>query len=104
MGYFRAIIKADELSQRAYDLTTKVIEENPGDYHAWQHRRKCIDASKIPLEKEMEFLTSVGIQFEKNFQIWHHRRCIMEIHQKDFDKEKEFLKTIYESDPKNYHA
>ena len=53
MGYFRAIIKADELSQRAYDLTTKVIEENPGDYHAWQHRRKCIDASKIPLEKEM---------------------------------------------------
>ena len=35
MGYFRAIIKKDELSPRAYDLTAEVLKYNPGDYHAW---------------------------------------------------------------------
>lgn len=80
MGYFRAILVKDELSERAYDLTKEVLRNNPGDYHAWQHRRRCIDALGIPTAKELEFLNSVGVDLEKNFQIWHHRRCIMEIH------------------------
>ncbi len=35
MGYFRAIVKANEVSQRAFDLTTEVIQMNPGFYTAW---------------------------------------------------------------------
>lgn len=80
MGYFRAIIMKDELSQRAYDLTAEVLSFNPGDYHAWQHRRRCIDALGIATENELKYLNAIGLDLEKNFQIWHHRRCILEIH------------------------
>ena len=81
MGYFRAILSQDELTQRAYSLCEEVLRYNAGDYNAWAHRRKCIDALQIPLEKEIEYIDRVGISLEKNFQIWHHRRCIIEMHQ-----------------------
>ena len=35
MGYFRAIVHANEVSRRAFDLTTEVIQMNPGFYTAW---------------------------------------------------------------------
>jgi protein farnesyltransferase/geranylgeranyltransferase type-1 subunit alpha len=35
MGYFRAILVKDELSERAYNLTEEIFKHNPGDYHAW---------------------------------------------------------------------
>jgi len=104
MGYFRAILVKGEVSMRAYDLCAEVLKYNAGDYHAWQHRRRCIDQLQIPTEVEMKYLNSVGIELEKNFQIWHHRRCIMEMYKTDFEKEKDFLMEIYYSDQKNYHA
>ena len=95
MGYFRAILVKGEVSMRAYDLCAEVLKYNAGDYHAWQHRRRCIDQLQIPTEVEMKYLNSVGIELEKNFQIWHHRRCIMEMHKTDFETEKDFLMEIY---------
>lgn len=85
MGYFRAVLVKNELSHRAYDLCAEVLKHNAGDYHAWGHRRRCIDALGIPYGKELAYINSVGIALEKNFQIWHHRRCIMEMHQGDFE-------------------
>lgn len=35
MSYFRAIVHKGEVSQRAFDLTTEVIQINPGFYTAW---------------------------------------------------------------------
>jgi hypothetical protein len=67
MGFFRAIIVNNECSKRAYDLTAEVLTYNPGDYQAWQHRRRCIDALKIPTEDEIAYLNKVGIDLEKNF-------------------------------------
>ena len=32
MGYFRSVIKKEEVSQRAYLLTTEVLALNPGNY------------------------------------------------------------------------
>ena len=104
MDYFRAILISQEVSLRAYELCAEVLRYNPGDYHAWQHRRRCIDGLGIPTEVELSFINSVGLALEKNFQIWHHRRCIMEMHKRDFDKEKEYLSDIFCSDAKNYHA
>lgn len=35
MDYFRALNKAQEVSQRALDLTTHVIDLNPANYTVW---------------------------------------------------------------------
>jgi len=106
MGYFRAILKKEEMSERAFKLTREVIEHAPGNYTAWVFRRKCIEKLELPLEKEMLWLQEYGIEQEKNFQIWHHRRCIAEMlgDKMDLEAEMEFLTEIFESDRKNYHA
>ena len=107
MGYFRAILKVGEISQRAFDLTTEVIGQCQGNYTAWFYRRKCLDELKLPLEDEMKWLQGdCGLSLEKNYQIWHHRRCIAEILGDGLDREAEmeFLAQIFESDAKNFHA
>jgi len=35
MNYFRAILKSGEISQRALDLTTAVVDLNAANYAAW---------------------------------------------------------------------
>jgi protein farnesyltransferase/geranylgeranyltransferase type-1 subunit alpha len=67
MGYFRAILIKNEVSMRSYNLTLEVLEHNPGDYHAWQHRRRCVDELQIPTDVEFEFINRLGITLEKNF-------------------------------------
>lgn len=123
MNHFRAVLNADELSERAYNLCAEVLSHNAGDYNAWAHRRKCVDAlgqnsieEQISMySREIAYVNSVGIKLEKNFQIWHHRRCIIEMYgtslandpekQKDlFKREKLYLDKIFTSDTKNYHA
>ena len=42
MNYFRAILKKDEISERAFKLTTEVIEKTFGNYAAWTFRRQLI--------------------------------------------------------------
>ncbi len=56
MGYFRAILAKEEVSQRAFDLTTEVIKLSQGNYTAWFYRRKMIDLLKLPLQNEIEWL------------------------------------------------
>jgi len=56
MGYFRAILKLEEISERALLLTQEVIEVSSGNYAAWHYRRKLIDKLQYPLEAEMEWL------------------------------------------------
>lgn len=67
MGYFRAVLKSGEISERVLDLTVDVLRLNPGDYHAWALRRKIYDELKIPLKREIEFLNVIGTHLEKNF-------------------------------------
>lgn len=56
MGYFRAIFAKEEVSERAFNLTSRVIELSSGNYTAWFYRRKLLDLLNKPLAEEMEWL------------------------------------------------
>ena len=56
MSYFRAILKSQEISERAFSLTEEVIEYAEGNYNAWFYRRKLLENLGKPLTEEMEWL------------------------------------------------
>ena len=105
MGYFRTILKSEEISRRALELTQELLESNPGCYSAWHWRRKCLAQLAGPQDWDYEFawLNKQGLNHEKNYQFWHHRKCIVE-HSQTSEHEKPFLNLILDSDSKNYHA
>ena len=106
LSYFRAILKSQEVSDRAFELTSEVIDFSEGNYNAWFYRRVLIEKLGKSLQDEMAWLQEIGLDKEKNFQIWHHRKCIAEMlgEQMDLSAEMGFLDEIFESDWKNYHA
>jgi protein farnesyltransferase/geranylgeranyltransferase type-1 subunit alpha len=70
---------------------------------AWYHRRLCIDRLSMNLEDELDWLDSIALENQKNYQIWQHRKMIIEKKQ-DYSKEMKMLSEIFEDEPKNFHA
>ncbi|GBG34638.1 Protein farnesyltransferase/ geranylgeranyltransferase type-1 subunit alpha [Hondaea fermentalgiana] len=103
MGYFRAVLRADERSKRALALTARVIAGNAANYTAWFFRRECLKALGEDLKKELEFATNAALRSPKNYQIWYHRRAVVEM-LGDGSDELEFTEEILMDDSKNYHA
>ncbi len=100
------MLQLNEMSERAWDVTTDAIQVNPANYTAWHYRRLLINALHKDLRSELEFLEEVGGDNPKNYQIWHHRRVMSElIGPSVVPVELEATATIIqESDSKNYHA
>ena len=76
MKYFRALLNMNEISRRMLELTQVVIKVNYACYTAWYIRRKCLDeiGTEEDWKLEIEYLNSIGVGLEKNYQIWHHRQ------------------------------
>eukprot|EP00941_MAST-03F_sp_MAST-3F-sp1_P000705 g705.t1 len=103
MDIFRAVMKKNELSQRALELTEKAIKLNPANYTAWHYRRLCLFELNCDLNEELKYIDMVSAKGSKNYQLWYHRRCIVE-RLGDFTNELKVTSAQLEKDAKNYHA
>lgn len=104
-----------EYSPRCLKLTEHVISLNPAHYTVWLYRFSIINALRLPVLDEIEWLNKVALQNLKNYQIWHHRYLLSEHYYPQIAdapervaafarSEVEFLTAILSEDTKNYHV
>ncbi|KAJ5617677.1 hypothetical protein N7537_002791 [Penicillium hordei] len=106
-SYLRAVMAANEMSERALNLTKDVISMNPAHYTVWIYRAKILFALEKDLDEELSWLNDVSLKYLKNYQIWHHRQVLLssKAHFPTFPpKEADFLMEMFAQDSKNYHV
>lgn len=103
MGYLRRVMSIEEYSERAFDLTTAVIDMNPAHYTLWEYRRRIIDGIENKKE-DMQWLDNSTLEHSKNYQIWHHRQCIDSGDEDYYRHEHEIARNVIMEDSKHYHA
>lgn len=114
-SYMRAMLNADERSERALKLTQDAIRINKSDFIAWYYRRNILlTLARADLfEEELKFIESVAAKSPKNYQLYYHREAAVSFLQKHMDPEafvklvdKDFnwCTSIICEDSKNYHA
>ncbi|KXN92160.1 Protein farnesyltransferase/geranylgeranyltransferase type-1 subunit alpha [Leucoagaricus sp. SymC.cos] len=101
--YFRAIVKAQERSERVLQLTEELIRLNPAHYTAWQYRYETLLALSSSLETELELMNELVIKYLKTYQVWHHRRLLLTQLRTPLP-ELRFIERCLQVDPKNYHT
>lgn len=114
-GYMRAMLNADERSERALNLTRDAIRINKSDFIAWYYRRNILlSLARVDLfEEELKFIEYIASKSPKNYQLYYHREAVVSFLQKHMDPEA-FVKLVDKDfnwctaviceDSKNYHA
>lgn len=115
ISYLRAVMTKPEYSPRCLKLTEHIISLNPAHYTVWLYRFSVVNALKLPVTGEIEWLNEVALQNLKNYQIWHHRYLLAEHYYTQIAdspervaafarSEVDFLTMILSEDTKNYHV
>jgi protein farnesyltransferase/geranylgeranyltransferase type-1 subunit alpha len=103
MSYLRAVMAANEYSDRVLDLTEHIIDLNPAHYTVWLYRASTLFALKADLREELEWISDTARAHQKNYQIWNHRMMVVgELG--DPEGEREFVEEMFGLDGKNYHV
>ncbi|EFX85035.1 hypothetical protein DAPPUDRAFT_209281 [Daphnia pulex] len=102
-NYFRAIVLKNEISERAFQLTSDALELNPANYTVWQYRRTVLKGLEKSIPKELTFVRTIIEDHPKNYQVWHHRRVLVEW-SGDPSSELRLTEIVLAQDAKNYHA
>lgn len=103
MSYLRAVMAANEYSDRVLELTEDVIDLNPAHYTVWLYRAATLFALKADLRAELEWVSDTARAHQKNYQIWNHRMMVVgELG--DPKGEAEFVEEMFGLDGKNYHV
>jgi protein farnesyltransferase/geranylgeranyltransferase type-1 subunit alpha len=102
-GYLRAVVRANEISDRAFELTRDAALLNPANYTVWYYRRRILTALNKDLRDELNFISDVIRSNPKNYQVWQHRRSVVDQLQEG-GEELAFTQQIIRRDSKNYHA
>lgn len=71
MSYLRAVMAANEYSDRALSLTQDIISMNPAHYTVWLYRAKIIREMDKDILEELVWLEGVSRKSLKNYQIWY---------------------------------
>ncbi|KAG8993310.1 CAAX geranylgeranyltransferase alpha subunit [Tulasnella sp. JGI-2019a] len=101
MSYFRAIVKAEEYSDRVLPLTEHLLRLNPAHYSVWQYRYQTLLRINAPLDKEITLINSMMGQNLKTYQIWHHRR-LLQTHLRDPFAELTFITKTLKPEPRRH--
>ncbi|KAL1624903.1 CAAX geranylgeranyltransferase alpha subunit [Diplodia seriata] len=103
MGYLRAIMAKNEMSDRAIALTEDIIQSNPAHYTVWLYRARNVLSLGKDLREELAWLNAAALRNLKNYQIWHHRQTIVDA-LGDAAGEQDFIARMLAKDAKNYHV
>lgn len=103
MSYLRAVMAANELSERVLDLTEHIIDLNPAHYTVWLYRASALFAVKADLREELEWISDTARAHQKNYQIWNHRMMVVG-KLGNPQGEREFVEEMFGLDGKNYHV
>mmetsp|Transcript_26117 Transcript_26117/g.38640 ORF Transcript_26117/g.38640 Transcript_26117/m.38640 type:complete len:328 (+) Transcript_26117:42-1025(+) len=107
--YLRAVLKADERTERALRLTSLCLRLNPANYTVWNFRRLCLvklGLTEKKVEEELALAAELGGPNPKNYQIAFHRRALLEaigLNEERAKRELVYISTILANDGKNYH-
>ena len=114
-GYMKAMLNADERSERALNLTRDAIAISKSDFVAWYYRRNILlSLGRVDLFKaELDFIDQVASKAPKNYQLYYHREAVVSFLQKHMDAEAfaklldsdlNWCTKVIGTDSKNYHA
>ncbi|KAI3420965.1 hypothetical protein GPALN_014592 [Globodera pallida] len=102
-AYLRAALNANELSERALELTQTCISHNAANYSVWQYRRAILRALNKDVENELRYCEEVILDNPKNYQVWHHRKALVD-ESGIYGAELSFIAQQLQEETKNYHA